>query len=326
MKIYIHYRDTDRPWGGVNSFVKAFKLFCKNKDIKLACSINEDYEIALITGPYKNREDLVDLKELINLKNFGATSRLMRFFLKRKPKVVIYRCDGFRDEYAGLMNNEGDVAQRELLDAASHIIFQNEFCLRSAQRAHIGYRKDNFSIIYNGVNQDIFALKKGCWDGFLPLKVISASWSKNPNKGFALIAGFSELPGVKVTFCGRWPYNIDYKKAAILAPKSQSELAREFTRHDVFLHPAKYDPSPNVCLEAISCGLPIIYHPTSGIKEVAGDCGIEINENDLQKTLYEIKDKYFALIERVRTKRDFYSIERCGNEYMTVFEKLTKNA
>ena len=41
---------------------------------------------------------------------------------------------------------------------------------------------------------------------------------------------------------------------------------------DVFVWPARYDPSPNVALEAMACGLPVIASTKSGAAELLRDC------------------------------------------------------
>ena len=43
---------------------------------------------------------------------------------------------------------------------------------------------------------------------------------------------------------------------------------------DVFLHPSENDNCPNVVLEAMSSGLPIIYHNSGGTPEIASDYGV----------------------------------------------------
>lgn len=322
MKIYIHYDITDKPWGGGNSFLKAFRHYCKKNNIKLAKNINDDYDILFFNAASKSKNKSLSIDELILMKTIGLNNRIYNKFIKRKPKMLIYRSDGFRDEYANLVNNKGDLIQRLSLQLADHIIFQNKTSYNVAKREHIGYCKNNFTIIHNGINQELFTMKKTFWNGTDMLKVFSANWSSNLNKGYETIARFSELDGVESTFCGNWPASVDRKNVNIMSPKPQKELAEEYKKYDIFLHPAKYDPSPNVCLEAISCGLPIIYHETSGIKEVAGDCGIVVDELNLNSTLKMIIKEYSSLISIIKNKREHYSMDRSAKEYIEVFGKV----
>lgn len=322
MKINIYYKRTNKPWGGVNSFLNAFAFWATQLKVELKSKLNDDFEIVFFSGPYKDRTRMVNIKYLKCLKEFGTTHPFLRYFIKRAEKKVVYRCDGFRDEYAGLDEDPADRVQKECLKIADLVIFQNEFCLKSAQRPHIGFNGENYRIVHNGVNQEMFQFKSDFWDGKRTLKVFAANWSSNPKKGYATIAEFSTLPGVELTFCGQWPDSIDKKNVKALEAIPQSELAKEFCKHDVLLHPAEFDPSPNVCIEAISCGLPILYHSTSGIKEVAGDCGLEINEKNLNETLTEFKNNYNDLLDVVKKRYKYFSMERCAKEYFTAFEEI----
>jgi UDP-glucose:(heptosyl)LPS alpha-1,3-glucosyltransferase len=40
---------------------------------------------------------------------------------------------------------------------------------------------------------------------------------------------------------------------------------------DVFVHPSRYDPAPNVCLEAMASGLPLIATSCTGVAEIVQD-------------------------------------------------------
>jgi glycosyltransferase involved in cell wall biosynthesis len=322
MKIYIHYDITNKPWGGGNSFLKAFRHYCIKNNIELAKNINDDYDILFFNAASKSKRKAISIDELIKIKTIGVNNKIINKIFPKKKKLLVYRSDGFRDEYADIDDNSGDLIQLLSLQIANHVIFQNKSSLKTASRNRIGYCKNNYDIVYNGVNQELFTLKQSFWDGKSNVKVFSANWSNNKNKGYEAIAMFSELKGVDSFFCGNWPSDIDKKNVNVFPPLSQEELSKEYKKYDIFLHPSKYDQSPNVCLEAISCGLPIIYHETSGIKEVAGVCGIEIDELDLENTLESIKKEYKDLILIIKNKRKYYSIERSASEYINIFKNL----
>lgn len=327
MKLYIHFKITESPWGGGNSFLKAFRNYCLENNIQLAKSLNEDYDILFFNAASKAPGVLINTDELIYLKHYGISNKWrLKIYGPKKKKILVYRSDGFRDEYTDSKDNIGDTIQRMSLQIADHVVFQNNSCLKSAKREHIGYVKKNYSIIYNGVNQNIFRMRKAFWDGRSPLKVISANWSKNLNKGYKLIAAFSKLPGVSVTFCGNWPSLINPCRVSVLPAVRQEKLAEIYREHDVLLHPSYYDQSPNVCIEAISCGLPIIYHATSGIREIAGEFGMPLDEDNLLKTAEQIKNQYQEVIDKITVNRSFFSMERCALQYIELFNNiLSKN-
>jgi len=324
MQIFIHYRITNRPWGGGNSFLKGFEAYCLKNGIKLARSINSNYDVLFFNAAHAAPGRLLDLSALLDQKFCGRSGGLKKFYRRRQPKRLVYRADGFRVLYANMGRNKSDCVQAGCLQIADHVIFQNEFTLRIARSRDVGFLKNNYSIIHNGVNQQLFRFKQsGFWDGKRKLRVFCCNWSKNLNKGYRELAQFSQLPGVEVYFCGNWPtHQIDAQNVTLIPPKPQKELALEYPKYDVFLHVSKYDSCPNVCLEALSCGLPIIYHATSGIEEVAGDCGIKYSDHNPEETLEKIRCKYDRLIENIFTRRSYFSMERCGREYLDVFKAV----
>lgn len=327
MRIYIHNKIIQKPWGGGNSFLKAFKEYCIKKNITIAKNINSEYDILLFNAASKAPGIDLSIDELINLRTFGIKSWLLRRSIgKRRRKILVYRSDGFRDEYAGTVNNRGDLIQTLSLQLADHVIFQNALCLKSARRPIISYNKDNYSIIHNGVNQEVFTLKETFWDGHAPLKIFACSWSKNVRKGHSVISEFSKMNGVEVTFRGNWPKEVPCGKVHVLPPLPQYELAIEYKKHDVFLHPSQFDQSPNVCLEAISSGLPVIYHHTSGICELIQGLGMPVNEANLPETLMEVKKSYSKWIAEIHKRRDYFSMVRCVDQYIEVFNRVIEQA
>ena len=324
MRIFIDYNSTDQPYGGGNSFMKAFQQYCEEKGVTLAGSINDKYDILFFNAAAKGPNEPHDLTELFQQKYYGKSGFLKKFIRGRTPKKLIYRVDGFRAYYADMGRNRGDCLQRCCCQLADHVIFQSELSLEMAQSPKVGFGRTNYSVVHNGVDQGLFELNDSePWDGDRKLRVFSASWSKNPNKGFGALADFSEFEEVEVSFCGRWPKEqIDPKNVTVMPPKPQAELAEEYGKHDVFMLVSKYDTCPNACLEALSSGLPIVYHELCGIKELADDCGLAYNEENPRDTLDELLGSYPDMYDNVRERRHYFSMERCGQEYLSVFRDV----
>lgn len=332
MRIFIYYKTTDLPWGGSNSFVKAFKNYIKNEkrdiSMKIVTDINDDYDIFFMNGcsksAFEGKRIPINLKEVERIKKFGYASLIKRFLSKKVKKKIVYRLDGLRAIY----NNEFDPMDELQLQAsnlADYIVFQSKHCLESFKR--FGYDKSNYSIINNGVDQTIFnSHEKGLWNKKEELKIFSASWSSNPNKGYSTIAAFSENENIKSYFVGNWPDKIDKKNVRCLPPMKQEELAKRYKRCDVFLHAAKNDPCPNTVLEALSCGLPVIYHNSGGSVEIAREYGVPlprlINDETIQTTLEKIKQNYDVLVKRIIRDRHKFSIDYVAEKYLEVFSKL----
>ena len=322
MKVYIYYNITDKPWGGGNSFLKAFRNYIihNRKDITLVNSINGEYDIFLMNGGHKDQGIYIDLDEVVK---YAKPFSLKKIFTKKKTKVIS-RLDGIRIRY-NKTKSEMDELQLNASKLADYVIFQSRECLMSFRE--IGYRGQNYSIIYNGVDQDIFNInRKLKWDKDNGIKILSAAWSSNINKGFEIMSLFSEIEGVESHYVGNWCKEVNPRKVNIHPPVKQEELSKHYNKCDLFLHAAQNDSCPNVVLEALSSGLPVIYHNSGGTPEIASNYGVPlpdvISRESLQVTLDKIKSNYEFLYSRIESDMSNFSINNVAEQYLKVFEKV----
>ena len=329
IKLYIHYKITEGPWGGGNQFLKALRNYInafKHGQVEIVADIDKNYDLFLMNSGYEGPGIFLDIQTVKNIKKYGYTKLKKRLFRKNLNKKIVHRLDGLRAIY----NNQWDKMDELQLQAcrlADHLIFQSTHCLESFKR--YGYDGDNYSIVYNGVDQSIFNTRgKEFWNGAEKLKVFSCNWSSNPRKGYSTIARFSEIKCVESYFVGNWPEEIDKRKVICFPPMEQEELASYYKKCDVFLHAARNDPCPNVVLEALSCGLPIIYHDSGGTPEISRNYGLPLPDQITTDTMIDlidtIKVKYTYFVENIKKDMKKFSIERAVAEYLRVFLTLMK--
>ncbi|MEM4247746.1 MAG: glycosyltransferase, partial [Candidatus Nanoarchaeia archaeon] len=203
-------------------------------------------------------------------------------------------------------------------------IFQSEY-IRNVFR-NAGYKKTNNKVIHNGVNQELFNMSgKKFWDGSYPLKIFSNAFAIRESKRFDIIAEFSELTNVEVYHVGVWPENLNSRKAKLLGKMPQSDFVSLYKEQaNIFLHPAEKDICPNAVLEAISCGLPVIYRNPGGTSEIVGNCGVEM-KNSSKEALEEILAKFADCVENIKCRHSEFSIESSAKKYIEVFRKLLEN-
>jgi len=104
------------------------------------------------------------------------------------------------------------------------------------------------------------------------------------------------------------------------------------------------DPCPNVVIEAIACGLPVVYANTGGVPEIVGDAGVGVDEKadfdrrfvphfsyrympqidpgDYVRAIRKLLDNYDYYRGRAISRREMFSIERIAGSYMDVMEDL----
>ncbi len=181
--------------------------------------------------------------------------------------------------------------------AADYIFWQSEFCKKSAEK-FLGSREDFGEVLYNAVdlnrfapnlvknNSDFTFLVAGKFDIKSNYRLTGAieafSLLQKRNRDTRLkISGFIEKQLIeKATYLitelgltGRVSFSGTY---------SQEKAPEIFNSADALLMLKYMDASPNVVIEAMACGLPIIYSATGGIPELVGTgagIGLPLEEN-----------------------------------------------
>jgi glycosyltransferase involved in cell wall biosynthesis len=83
---------------------------------------------------------------------------------------------------------------------------------------------------------------------------------------------------------------------------NRADLAATMRACDVFLHLAQNDPCPNVVLEALASGLPILYSDSGGTPELVGDCGLPVTLDTFPERLAAIVSAREALAQQARAR------------------------
>lgn len=107
------------------------------------------------------------------------------------------------------------------------------------------------------------------------------------------------------------------------APVPYHELAAHYCEADIMVVPSLYDNSPYTCLEAMSCGVPVIGTSAGGMPEYVdhGKCGIIIPPNDSESLAKAILE-----LSLDQGKRNRYG-QAARQKVLTVFKReiIAKN-
>jgi glycosyltransferase involved in cell wall biosynthesis len=138
-----------------------------------------------------------------------------------------------------------------------------------------------------------------------PMRVVTHHWSDNPKKGGALYKKFDDFIGLtkefEFTFIGRLAEQFQLKHSTLVEPIGALELSELLPQYDVYLTASIEEAGGNHSVEAMACGLPIVYHDAGG--GVANFCcnigeGYRTFEEMLTK-LRKTKNNYRDLKNRV---------------------------
>lgn len=243
------------PSGGGHQFLRALKREWERRGFRV--------EVNSVSGSTRAC--------LLNSFNFDD----VRFrLLRRSGCRTIHRVDGPLAIYRG----SDDGTDRKIADwnreFADGTIMQSQFSLQAHEGLGLSFREP--VVIPNATDPDLFfpGDQRPPLSG-RKLRVLSASWSDNPNKGartYEWLDRNLDFSRIDYTFVGRLASPMDHIR--IVPPVSSHEMADLLRAHDVYLTASRNDPCSNSLIEALSCGLPAVYLKSGGHPELAGEAGV----------------------------------------------------
>lgn len=178
--------------------------------------------------------------------------------------------------------------------AADYVFYQSEFCRRCAER-FLGIRSKPGEVLYNPVNTNRFSPKDRppSSNGPCVLLVAGSHHDKNRLKTAVEILPLLQKKGLQVELqiAGRLMWAADADRQAhqwvkdvgvehlvnFYGPYTQIEAPNIFRQADVLLHLKVQDPCPRLVVEAMACGLPVVYPTCGGTQELVGeDAGVSV--------------------------------------------------
>jgi glycosyltransferase involved in cell wall biosynthesis len=214
----------------------------------------------------------------------GDEEAVIRVAKKRRAPIVVNQNGVAYHGWAGARTEDLNDRLRTVLRRADHVVYQSEFCRAAADR-FLGAPQGGWEILHNAVDTSEFTpagepppgppvlLLAG--DQFQPYRLGIALRTVAALQDVRLLVtgtlvedghALAEQLGVadRVLFTGRY---------------AQRDAPSVYRRAHVLLHPKVNDPCPNVVLEALACGLPVVHSESGGTPELVGDAGVGVGSD-----------------------------------------------
>jgi glycosyltransferase involved in cell wall biosynthesis len=213
--------------------------------------------------------------------------RLYRFARLKKAKFV-WNQDGVAYPAwmpEGWENKNSKMAN--LLHNADYVFYQSEFA-RFCANTFLGERSGPSEILYNPVDTKIFNPSTRRKDpNKLNLLVVGSHYHIYSLKSSVKTLAFlhKTIPKARLIVAGKiWDHVLRPIKKLVndlhledcielIPPFSQNKALDIFHKGDILLHSKIQDVCPGVVVEAMSCGVPVVYSLSGGVPELVGEYG-----------------------------------------------------
>lgn len=216
-----------------------------------------------------------------------------------------------------IIQRVGDIGTHgkpELTDLVRHSTRLSDFVIFPSAWAKdaINFAGDNYKVLFNAPNEGFynFRSRKEILEKD-KIKIITHHWSTNPKKGFDYYSSLDKLIGnidnVEFTFIGRLPEGFKFINSNYCAATGDEEfLSKTISENHIYLTASREEAGANHVLEALACGLPIVFHEDGGsIKEYCTGYGLQYDDlPSMMKKISEIKDNYLTFQDNVLNYSD----------------------
>lgn len=208
------------------------------------------------------------------------------------------------------------------------IVTPSEWLAEQVRQSFLG--RYPVQAIPNGIDLDVFKptpsdfREKHAIGKRRMVLAVSNVWSKK--KGFDDICALAKRldpDKYKVVMVGLTEEQLSIVPKDIIAIKrtnSIRELAEIYSAADVFVNASYEDTFPTVNLEALACGTPIITYQTGGsIEAIDKNCGIAIDQGNIEKLLAALEMTCEFRAEDVMARAQMYNKNERYGDYIQVY-------
>ncbi len=221
-----------------------------------------------------------------NLLYLGSTSLprdlepLLRLARRRGIPVVVNQDGVAYPGWAGDATEELNARYRRALQAADHVLFQSRFSKDSSD-LFLGESNGKWEILYNAVDVDHFTpATTAPEDG--PVLLLGGDQTQAYRLELALRTFARVLEGesaARLLVAGRLVSPAEplldelgiRNRVELVGRYSQRDAPELIRRAHLLLHTKVKDPCPSSVIEAMACGLPVVYPASGGTVELVGD-------------------------------------------------------
>jgi len=297
-QISIFHKFQKPPYGGGNQFLMALTKELKRREVDIGSNTIGKNTRAVLFNSFE-----FDQKKLERLHNKFHPRMIQRL----AGPIGVYRGTDIEiDRKIWEWNGK----------FADSTIFISEWSYN--KYLEIGLKYKDPHVILNAADPEIFH-KNGRIsgpDGSRKVKLIATAWSDHPKKGGPLLSWLDEHldhSRYELTFVGRT--KASFRGAKLIEPVPSEELAQILRQNDIYIAPSLDDPCSNALVEALTCGLPVVFRLSGGHPELVQGGGEGFNdESDILQAIDKVAKNYTTYQSKISNP----SIAQIAEKYLEV--------
>ncbi len=220
------------------------------------------------------------------------------YVLSNSPNISLSTLNLIREKKISLVLNQNGVfypawysgdwkkqnlKMSKIYHAADYVLWQSDFCKKASEQ-FLGKRLGNGEILYNSVDTKIFSPKTTINKRNFNLLITGNIKKQNNYRIKIVLESLKDI--IKINryvhlYIAGYIEETDYFLAEIerlkivdfvsfLGHYSQENAVRIYQMADAYITMSYQDNCPSAVIEAMSCGLPILYSSSGGIPELVG--------------------------------------------------------
>ncbi|MGH3136773.1 MAG: glycosyltransferase family 4 protein [Gaiellaceae bacterium] len=209
---------------------------------------------------------------------------------RRRRAAVVLNQDGVAyPGWAGERTEELNRPLRHALLSADHVLYQSEFSRRSAD-LFLGEPRGTWEVLQNAVDTSLFTPSEAApargpilllggdqtqaYRLELALRVLAALLRSSPEAQLVVTGRLIASPEPLLAELGL------HDRVHLVGEYAQRDAPEIFRQAHLLLHTKVNDPCPTLVVEAMACGLPVVYPASGGTVELVGEGGIGVPHPD----------------------------------------------
>ena len=273
--------------------------------------------------------------------------------IKKKGLPIVLNQNGvfYPEWFYGNWEKE-NYKMSQIYHSADYVLWQSEFCKKASEK-FLGKRIGGGEILYNAIDTSIFIPKKKLDNQKFTFLITGNIGKKSNYRIINVILALKEIikrdKNIELVIAGNIEdKNYFYSKITDLKLQdyiffqgkySQKDAPKIYQNADAYITLAYQDNCPTAVLEAMSCGLPILYSKSGGIPELVdinSGLGLPVKENwyktkvpsksEILVGMREIIENKILMSEAARERAvRYFDINIWIIKHKIIFEKLLEN-